>query len=192
MSAPLTKAKQRRMAMTAIICVAVVAGMTGLAFAAPPLYKMFCDLTGYGGTTRVAVAAANRVLDRQIEVRFDSNVAPGLPIEFEPKQRSVSLHLGETGVAFYRVKNLSDRPVTAVAAFNVTPHKTGPFFQKLECFCFRDTVIPAGAELELPVVFYVNPDLADDPNTEEVTAITLSYTYFRSIEEAGDAVAAAQ
>lgn len=183
-------AKRRRMALTAGMCVAVFAGMIGLAFAAPPIYDAFCKITGYGGATRVAESAANVVLDREVEIRFDSTVAPGLPLSFEPVRRTERLRLGETGLAFYRVRNLSDRPVTAVATFNVTPHKTGPFFQKLECFCFRDTIIPAGAELELPVVFYVDPEMASDPDTEEVRQITLSYTFFRSLDEAGDALAA--
>jgi cytochrome c oxidase assembly protein subunit 11 len=163
--------------------------MVGLAFAAPPLYRAFCKITGYGGTTQTATRAPARVLDRRITVRFDANVAPGLPIAFEPLQRSETLRIGETGLAFYRVRNLSDAPVTAVATFNVTPHKTGQFFQKLECFCFQDQVIPARAERELPVVYYVDPELADDPNTEEVRQITLSYTFFRTLDEAGDALA---
>lgn len=182
----------RRMAFTAFLCVAIVAGMTGLAFAAPPLYRAFCKLTGFGGTTQVATAAPSRVLERTIEVRFDTNVDSRLPIRFEPVARTMTLRLGETGLAYFRVANPTDKPVTAVAVFNVAPYKTGAFFQKLSCFCFNYMVIPAGAEVELPVVFFVDPALADDPDTEEVTQITLAYTYYRSLEEAGDALAAAQ
>ncbi|MGE0044969.1 MAG: cytochrome c oxidase assembly protein [Hyphomonadaceae bacterium] len=179
---------QRRMALTAAICVAVFAGMVGLAFAAPPLYRAFCQITGYGGTTQVAQRAAARVLDRTVQVTFDANVAPGLPIEFEPVQLSETVRLGETGIAFYRVRNLSAQPVTAVATFNVTPHKTGPYFQKLECFCFQAQTIAPGASVEMPVVYYVDPAMAEDPDTEEVRQITLSYTFFRSLDDVpGDA-----
>ncbi|MGE0829850.1 MAG: cytochrome c oxidase assembly protein, partial [Hyphomonadaceae bacterium] len=125
----LDPAKKRRMALTAAACVAAFAAMAGLAFAAPPLYRAFCEITGYGGTTQRATAAPARVLDRVMEVRFDANVAPGLPLEFEPVQRTERLRVGETGLAFYRVRNLSDQPVTAVATFNVTPFKTWPYFQ---------------------------------------------------------------
>lgn len=179
------------MAMTAFLCVAIVAGMTGLAFAAPPLYRAFCQLTGFGGTTQLATAAPSRILDRSVEVRFDTNVDARLPITFEPVRRAMSLRLGETGLAYFRIRNPTDAPVTAVAVFNVAPYKTGTFFQKLSCFCFNDMVIPAGADVELPVVFFVDPALAEDPDTEEVTQITLSYTYYRSLDDAGDALAAA-
>jgi cytochrome c oxidase assembly protein subunit 11 len=171
-------AKRRRMQMTAMGGVAIVAVMTGLAFSAPPLYDLFCRVTGFGGTTQVAQAAPSQVLERTIEVRFDANVAPGLPLEFRPKDISSRLRLGETGLAFYEVRNTSDRPVTVVATYNVTPHKTGIYFQKLECFCFQERVIPAGEAMELPVVYYVAPELATNRDTEEVQSVTLSYTFF--------------
>lgn len=179
--------KRRRMAMTAASIVAVVAAMTGLAFAAPPLYDMFCDVTGYGGTTQTARAAASRVLERTIEVRFDSNVATDLPIEFTPA-RTETLRLGETGLAFFHVRNNSDAPVTAIASYNVTPHKVGQYFQKLECFCFQERTLAPGEEAELPVVFFVDPRLASDPETEEVGSVTLSYTYFRTRSQAAAAL----
>lgn len=179
----MTQPDRKRMAWTAAAVAAVIAGMTGLAFAAVPLYDAFCRITGYGGTTREAAAAPSRVLERSIEVRFDSNIAPGLPIEFAPKQRSERLRIGETGLAFYRVRNLSDQPVTARATYNVTPHAAGQYFAKLECFCFQDRTLAPGEEAELPVVFFVDPELADDPDTVEISTVTLSYTFFRSVEQ---------
>lgn len=176
MSAP----NQKRLAWTAGIVAATVAGMTGLAFAAVPLYDAFCKITGYGGTTREAAAAPSQVLDRSIEVRFDSNIATDLPIEFEPKQRAMSLHIGETGLAFYRVRNTSNQEIVARATYNVTPHVAGQYFAKLECFCFQDRVIGPGEEAELPVVFFVDPEIVSNPDTSEIDTLTLSYTFFRS------------
>jgi cytochrome c oxidase assembly protein subunit 11 len=180
----LSPEKRKRMAITASIVGAIVVGMTGMAFAAVPLYSLFCQVTGYGGTTQTATAAASTILDRRIEVRFDANTATGVPIEFEPVNVSQTLRLGETGLAFYRVHNLSDQPVVVVASYNVTPHKIGQYFQKLECFCFQDQVLAPGQSAELPVVYFVDPALASDPDTEEVNTVTLSYTFFRSQDEA--------
>jgi cytochrome c oxidase assembly protein subunit 11 len=171
---------RKRMALTAAIAAATVAGMTGLSFAAVPLYQAFCRITGYGGTTQTADAAPTQVLDRRIVVRFDANIAPDLPVEFAPRQRSETLRIGETGLAFYRVRNLSDQPVTARATYNVAPHMAGPYFAKLECFCFQDRVLAPGEEAELPVVFFVDPEIASDPDTREIGTLTLSYTFFRS------------
>lgn len=179
----------RRMAVTAAIVVAAVVGMTGLAFAAVPLYDMFCKVTGYGGTTQVATSAPTQMLERTIDVRFDSNIADGLPLEFTPVQARETVHLGETAVARYRVRNTSDHPITMIASYNVAPHKAGLYFQKLECFCFQDQTLEAGEEAELPVVYYVDPALATDIETEELTAVTLSYTFFRTADEAAAAVA---
>jgi cytochrome c oxidase assembly protein subunit 11 len=170
----------KRMAVTAAIAVGAVVAMTGLAFAAVPLYQAFCRITGYGGTTQTATAAPTAVLDRRIEVRFDANHANDLPVEFTPAQSAQHLRIGETSVAFYRVRNISDQPVTAVATFNVTPHSAGQYFAKLECFCFQDRTLAPGEEAELPVVYFVDPELVSDPDTNELDSITLSYTYFRS------------
>jgi cytochrome c oxidase assembly protein subunit 11 len=171
---------KKRLARTAIIASAVVAGMTGLAFAAVPLYDAFCKVTGYGGTTQEASAAPSQILNRRIEVRFDANTAPGLPVEFAPKQASETLRIGETGLAFYRVRNTSNQPVVARATYNVTPHVAGQYFAKLECFCFTDRVIAPGAEADLPVVFFVDPEIVSNPDTREIGTLTLSYTFFRS------------
>lgn len=179
MSAP----SRKRMGLTAAIAVATVLGMTGLSFAAVPLYRAFCQITGYGGTTQTAAAAPSRVLARTIEVRFDSNVAPDLPVTFEPSQRSETLHIGETGLAFFRVHNLSQRPIVARATYNVSPHVAGPYFAKLECFCFQDQVLEPGQEAELPVVFFVDPEFVSDPDASEIQTLTLSYTFFRASDE---------
>lgn len=174
---------QKRMALTAAIVAGVVVGMIGLAFAAVPLYDAFCKVTGFGGTTQEAAAAPSQALNRRIEVRFDSNIAPGLPIEFAPSQISETLRIGETGLAFYRVRNLSDQAVVARATYNVTPHIAGQYFAKLECFCFQDRTLAPGEEAELPVVFFVDPELVSDPDTAGINTLTLSYTFFRSTAE---------
>lgn len=156
----------------------LVCGMVGLSFAAVPLYQLFCQVTGLGGTTQVSQVDADRVLDRTVVVRFDANVAPDLPWRFEPEVRKMRVHVGETALAFYRVKNLSDRPITGTATFNVTPLKTGQYFVKTQCFCFTEQRLEPGQELEMGVSFHVDPELDADPNMDEVSAITLSYTFF--------------
>lgn len=174
---------KKNMARTAAIVVATVAGMTGLAFAAVPLYDAFCRMTGYGGTTQEASAAPSQILDRTIEVRFDSNIAPNLPIEFAPNQINERLQIGATGLAFYTVRNLSNEPVVARATYNVTPHVAGQYFAKIECFCFEDRLIEAGQEAQLPVVFFVDPEIVTDPDTADISTLTLSYTFFRSTDQ---------
>lgn len=172
--------KLSRNARIAALALAAPLFMFAMGWAAVPLYQLFCQVTGYGGTTQIATAPAARVLDRTVTVRFDANVAPGVPWSFEPEHREVTLKLGENGLAFYTVRNLSDRPVTAVATYNVTPHKVGTYFQKLECFCFQDRTLQPGEEMSLPVIFYVDPSLATDSDVDEVREITLSYTFFES------------
>ncbi len=189
MSHGLDPKKKRRMAITAAISVATVLGMVGLSFAAVPLYRAFCQATGYGGTTQTAKAAPHRVLDRTVEITFDTNVANGMPVEFAPTERHQTLKLGETGLAFFRVRNTSNRPVTAVATYNVAPHKIGIYFQKLECFCFQPRVLQPGESVNLPVVYFVDPELASDPETSEVRQVVLSYTYFESADAAAAALA---
>lgn len=163
-----------------ILAALVPISMVGASYASVPLYQLFCQVTGYGGTTRVATAAASEVLDRTVKVRFDANVAPGVPWEFAPEKADVDLKIGENGLAFYKVTNTSNRAVTAVATYNVTPHKAGPYFQKLECFCFQDRTLQPGETMELPVIFYVDPKLATDEGVSEINQITLSYTFFEA------------
>jgi len=173
---------QRNIAITAAVCVAVVAIMLGIALNAAPLYAAFCKVTGFGGATSTATKAPDKVLDRTIEVRFDANVPPSTPLEFKASQASETLRIGETGLAFFTVRNMSDKPVTAVASYNVTPHTTGIYFQKLQCFCFKDTVFQPGQTVQLPVIYFVDPEIVADRDTRSVSTITLSYTYY---EKAG-------
>lgn len=176
----------RKPAVWAAICAGVAAAMLGAAFAAVPLYEAFCRITGFGGATVQASVASARVLDRTIEVRFDVNVPTGAPLEFHTAQTTETLRIGESALAWFTVKNLSDRPVTAVASYNVTPHATGAYFQKLQCFCFEDRVFQPGETAQLPVLYFIDPKIVEDRDTRDVQTITLSYTYF---EKAGQASA---
>jgi cytochrome c oxidase assembly protein subunit 11 len=170
---------KRARATTWIISGAAV-GMLGLSFAAEPLYSTFCRITGFGGTTQVATAPSRRILDRMVRIRFDANVDPAAPLDFKPVQSFVDAKLGETILAFYEVTNTSAEPVKAQAAYNVAPDKAGVYFNKLECFCFKEKVFEPGAKERLPVIFYVSPDMADNPLANDIKGITLSYTYYRT------------
>lgn len=177
MTAPSDKKRTRR---TVAMVLVALGCMYALSAAAVPLYRAFCQATGYGGTTQTATRAPDRVLTREVTVRFDTNVAPGMPIDFAAVQTSQRLHIGETSVAFFRVHNDSNEPVVARATYNVTPETAGQYFAKLECFCFQDRVLQPGETAQLPVVFFVDPDIASDPETRWIDTLTLSYTYFRS------------
>ncbi len=169
-------AKNRRLV---VMCVGMVIGMTGLAYAAVPLYDLFCRVTGYGGTTQVASGGSGvQIVDRDVTVRFDANTSGKLNWEFEPIQRDVTLKLGESAQLAYRAKNLSSAPVTGSATFNVTPQSAGAYFNKIQCFCFTETTLQPGEEMEMPVVFYVDPAILDYRETKDIHTITLSYTFF--------------
>jgi cytochrome c oxidase assembly protein subunit 11 len=163
----------------AAVSAGVVAAMTGLAFASDPLYDTFCKVTGFGGTTRVAESAPTEISDEAVLVRFDANVAD-TPLRFRPLQVSQEVQLGQHGLAFYEVSNPTQRPINVIASYNVTPHYTGPFFNKLECFCFEERIIQAGETKKLPVVYFVSPDILDDRSAKSIETITLSYTFFES------------
>ena len=169
----------------AVACVSAVAVMVGMAYAAVPLYNLFCRVTGYAGTTQVAVNSEGiRIVDREVKVRFDANIEKGFGWEFAPVQRDVALKLGETREIAYRARNLTDKPLTGTATFNVTPQSAGAYFNKIECFCFTETTVQPGEELIMPVVFFVDPDMADTEETRDIHTITLSYTFFeRETEE---------
>jgi cytochrome c oxidase assembly protein subunit 11 len=169
----LHKAKRR----TALVSAVVVFGMTGAAFAAVPLYRTFCQLTGFDGTVRKAEAAPTTVLDQTLLIRFDANVR-GVPWEFAPDQTSQTVKIGKTGLAFFHVKNNSDKPVTAHAAYNVVPEAAARYFQKLQCFCFTDQTLQPGQGADFPVVYFVDPKYVSDPDTKNQPDITLSYTFF--------------
>ncbi|GIK99865.1 MAG: hypothetical protein BroJett029_40740 [Alphaproteobacteria bacterium] len=164
----------------AMVAVGVVAGMVGLAYASVPLYRLFCQVTGYGGTTQRAEAASEVVADRKITVRFNADVNSRLPWRFAPEQREVTLAIGETGLAFYRATNQSAETVTGTATFNVTPFKAGPYFNKIECFCFTEQALEPGQSVDMPVTFFVDPAILEDPDLADVHTITLSYTFFRA------------
>lgn len=164
--------------IVALSCVAFVATMVGASYAAVPLYEMFCRVTGFGGATVVAAAAPAEALERTVEVRFDANVAPGLNWSFAPEMRSMQVRVGETKLAYYRVKNRGTTPVTAAATYNVTPAQSGPYFAKMQCFCFTDQTLQPGESLDMPVIFFVDPSLAEDPEMKGLKTITLSYTFF--------------
>lgn len=163
----------------ALVAAITAFAMLGLAFASKPLYDTFCRVTGFGGTTRIAQAAPTDILERTIDVRFDANVSD-VPVLFRALQVDLPLKLGEHGLAFYEVTNTSDHDVSLIASYNVTPHKAGRFFNKLECFCFEERIIAAGETKRLPVVFFVDPQLADEGNLDDVRTITLSYTFFET------------
>ena len=164
---------------TALRIVAIVAAMLGLVAASPTLYNTFCRVTGWGGTTQRADAASLEVLDREITVRFDASVTKGLPWSFRPEQVSQTLHVGETGLAYYETTNEADYPVVGTATFNVQPAKAGLYFMKVECFCFQSQRLEPGETLSMPVVYFIDPEIADEPRLDEVREITLSYTFYR-------------
>jgi cytochrome c oxidase assembly protein subunit 11 len=167
----------------AAICGVAFFGMVGAAYAAVPLYKMFCQATGFDGTVRKAVAKPTKVLDRKVEIRFDANVR-NLPWDFQAMQVSQDIRIGDTGLAFFKVTNASDKPLTGRAMYNVVPEQAGPYFQKLECFCFSSQTIEPGQTVEFPVVYFVDPGFATDPETKGKSEITLSYTFFPAVPDA--------
>ncbi|MGH8028678.1 MAG: cytochrome c oxidase assembly protein [Arenimonas sp.] len=173
-----------RKRMTAGVLVALAVGMVGLAYASVPLYRLFCQVTGFGGTTQEAQQPSAVVLDRTVVVRFNADVARGMPWRFTPARRSVEVKLGQTTQATYIAENPTARPITGTATFNVTPEKVGRYFIKIDCFCFEEQRLEPGQRVELPVVFYVDPALADDAAAREVGTITLSYTFFEATLDA--------
>lgn len=169
---------QDKNARTAMIVAAVVAGMVGMSFAAVPAYRAFCQVTGFGGTTQRASAEARETLARQMTIRFDGNTAEDMPWRFKPEQVSQTLHIGETGLAFFEAENLSDHPVTGRATFNVTPTKAGIYFKKIECFCFTEQTLAPGEKVSMPVTYFIDPEIADDAYLDDVETVTLAYTFF--------------
>lgn len=155
----------------------VVVGMVGLSYAAVPLYDLFCRVTGFGGTTQVAAEKSATVSQRPIKVRFDAMVT-NIDWAFQPAQRQIELNVGENAVAFYRATNQSSQPLTGTATFNVTPLKAGAYFSKVECFCFTEQTLEPGQSVEMPVAFFVDPEIDTDPNLNDVKTITLSYTFY--------------
>lgn len=172
------KGQARSNRTVAMVCVAVLSAMLGMSYAAVPLYDMFCRVTGYGGRTQQTVQHSKTVLDQTIKVRFDANVASGLPWQFHPIEREVTVRLGETKQVAYEAKNVFSRPTSGRASFNVTPPLAGAYFMKMECFCFTDTELAPGEMLDMPVVFYIDPEILKLPEMKNINTITLSYTFF--------------
>jgi cytochrome c oxidase assembly protein subunit 11 len=162
----------------ALACAAGALAMVGMAYAAVPLYQMFCQVTGLGGTTQRAERPSHVVLDRKVTVRFDANVSPKLGWTFEPVQRTIEVNLGENVLVFYRASNITDRPITGTATFNVAPDAAGLYFSKIECFCFTEQTLQPGETVEMPVSFFVDPGLVKDPDSARLRQITLSYTFY--------------
>ena len=163
--------------------VLLTAGMGGLAYASAPLYDLFCRTTGFGGRPLVAQSGDRPILDRTVAVRFDSNVDSALPWRFEPLQREVRVRLGEEHLAHYRVTNVSQRPLVGTSTYNVTPEHAGPWFNKLQCFCFTEQLLLPGQSVDMPVVFFVDPELDKDRRYDNIRTVTLSYTFFEAKTE---------
>ncbi|SEP73340.1 cytochrome c oxidase assembly protein [Thalassovita taeanensis] len=163
---------------TVIQLVAVVVTMGALAWASVPFYNWFCKVTGFGGATVSADAGSDVILDRTIKIRFDASQERGMPWEFAPVQREMELRIGETGLAFYEAYNPTDHPVAGQAAYNVTPYAAGGYFTKIDCFCFTEQVLQPGERVQMPVSFYVDPEIVSDRDGKFVNEITLSYTFY--------------
>jgi cytochrome c oxidase assembly protein subunit 11 len=175
------RGKLGRNGVVALVCGAVFVGMVGAAYASVPLYRAFCQVTGYGGTVRKAETAPGNVLGQTLLIRFDTNVR-GLPWDFTAEQTDQTVKIGETKVAVFKVTNHSDKPVTARAVFNVVPEQAGVYFRKLSCFCFSDQTVAAGQTVEMPVLYFVDPKYAQDFETRGGKVLTLSYTFFPAVD----------
>lgn len=165
---------------TVVQTVSTVVLMGGLAWASVPFYDWFCRTTGFGGATIVGSTGADRILDQTIKVRFDASVNAGMPWEFAPVEREMTIRIGETGLAFYEAYNPTDRVVAGTAAYNVAPYEAGGFFTKIDCFCFEQQVLAPGERVQMPVTFYVDPAIVEDRDAKYVHTITLSYTFFET------------
>ena len=174
--------------VTALALAGLVIGMVGLSYAAVPLYDLFCRATGYGGTTNVATETPSQISDREMKVRFNADVNRDLPWRFRPVQNSVTVRVGQPALIFYRVENTSDQPIVGTATYNVTPLTVGEYFSKMDCFCFTEQVLQPGESVELPVSFFVDPSILDDPQMDKINTLTLSYTFFEVNEPGSDHV----
>ena len=165
---------------TVIPLVAVGLGMAAMAWAAVPLYNLFCRVTGFAGTTQVATSGSDVVLERTVTVRFDGSTVRGMAWEFKPVTKPLELRIGETAIAFFEAYNPTDRVIAGTASYNVSPFSVGGYFTKIDCFCFTEQVLQPGQRAVMPVTFYIDPAMVDDAETEGVTTITLSYTFFET------------
>ena len=174
----------RRNRRIGLIAAGTVAAMVGLTFASAPLYDLFCRTTGYAGTTQVAKNAPDKAGERVVTIRFNADVARGLPWNFRPEQIEMRVKVGEEHLAFYQATNRTNRDITGTATFNVQPDQAGIYFQKIACFCFAEQTLAPGESIDMPVSFFIDPGIAKDPNTRDVRSITLSYTFFRAKHDA--------
>lgn len=170
--------KDRANGVIVASCLAFAFGMVGMAYAAVPLYDMFCKVTGYNGTTKRVEQASDVILDKTIKVTFDANTAPGLPWDFKPVQREIEVKIGETVQVAFEATNRSKKPTTGQAVFNVTPMAAGAYFNKVQCFCFTETTLQPGEKMEMPVVFFVDPEFVNTVETRGINTLTLSYTFY--------------
>lgn len=161
-----------------------VAFMVGVSFAAVPLYDLFCRVTGFGGTPMIGQAAPATPGEATITVRFNANTQPNLPWQFAAQSHSMTLRVGEEGLAFYTARNMTDRPVTGISAYNVTPEIVGRYFHKTACFCFVEQTLEGNQVVDMPLTFWVDPRIAQDPATRDIRTITVSYTFFRTLQDA--------
>jgi cytochrome c oxidase assembly protein subunit 11 len=175
-----------------IVLSVVIVGMVGLSFASVPLYRAFCSLTGYDGTPQIGPKAAPGATQQFITVRFNANTYPNLPWQFAPEQAQLRVALGDEHLAFYTARNEASTPVTGVALYNVTPDTVGKYFHKTACFCFNQQTLEPGQKMQFPLSFWVDPAIAKDPETADIQTITLSYTFFRTLEDAAKSGALAQ
>jgi cytochrome c oxidase assembly protein subunit 11 len=169
-----------RRVRTGMLAASLAVGMTGLGYASVPLYRLFCQATGLGGTTQLAKGDAPGGVSsgKTIVVRFDANHAPTLPWEFSPEKRTQQVQIGARNIAFFSAKNLAATPVKGTATFNVTPTQAGKYFNKIQCFCFTEQTLTPGNQVRMPVIFFVDPKIMDDPNARDINEITLSYTFY--------------
>ena len=165
---------------TLLIVFGIVFFMVGLAFASVPLYNLFCRVTGFGGTTQISTTLPDRILDRKIKVKFNTDVNRKLPWYFKSETSEISVNIGQDALINFVAKNESNKPVAGTAIYNVTPLKVGKYFQKTQCFCFDYQILKPNERMNMPVVFYIDPAMDDDPNMEDVTTITLSYSFFKA------------
>ncbi|MDC0074499.1 cytochrome c oxidase assembly protein [Alphaproteobacteria bacterium] len=176
--------KLTRIQVTAFLLLGLAILMIGAAYASVPLYKIFCQVTGFGGTTQRSIAAPLEKSDRKILIQFDSNIQPSLGWDFYPTQREIEVNVGESSIAFYTAKNTTNSTLKGTAVFNVTPVKAGYFFNKIDCFCFSDQILSPGEEMQMPVTFFIDPEINMDKNLNDIKVITLSYTFFEKKETA--------
>jgi cytochrome c oxidase assembly protein subunit 11 len=177
------RSQRRNVRLTAAGAVAVVAGMVGLTAVSEPLYRLFCQATGYGGTPRITDKASSGIGSATVTVRFDANVNRDLAWRFRPVDKDVSVRIGEESIAFYEAKNTSDQSIVGTATFNVQPDRAAPYFNKLQCFCFTEQVLAPGETVRMPVTFFIDPDIAKDAYARDVSTIILSYTFFKAEDQ---------